>query len=162
MKGLLRRGICCLVLVATAVAAPAQTAVRAQIDSERGNASFDDKKTYDLGRSFIYRDSTYYLGYFLQGGYLFYRANDKLGFNKATVPLSKALQLMEKDFDRQLRTRSASYITYSEVYRYHSDYGYIAYLLEQCYQNLEMPDKAMDILVRVRDYNFQLEQGVHS
>lgn len=140
----------------------AQRDVRASIDSERGSDSFLDKKVFDKARSFIFRDSTYYLGHFFLGGYLYFRANDKLGFNKAIAPLQKALQLIETDYDQQLRTRTNSYVEYNAVYRYHSDYGFIAYLLEQCYQNVEMPDKAIEVLRHVRDRNFQVEQGVDS
>jgi len=135
---------CLLILLVNGVWA--QRDVRAQIDSERGNQSFTDKETLEKSRSFIFRDSTYYLGHYLLGGYLFFRANDKLGFNKAIVPLRKAFELMEKDFDRELRTRSNSFNVYNAVYRYHSDYGFIAYLLEQSYQNVEMPDKAFEVM----------------
>jgi tetratricopeptide (TPR) repeat protein len=140
----------------------AQNSVRAQMDAERGNLSFSDKGTFEKARSFIQRDSTYYLGHYFMGGYLFYRANDKLGFTKAIEPLARALRLMEHDFDRQLRTRSNSYVVYSSVFNLQSDYGSIAYLLERCYQNVEMQDKAMEVLMKVRNYDFQIEQGLDS
>jgi hypothetical protein len=76
----------------------AQTDVRAKIDEERKDRlSFTDAKTLEKARSFIFRDSTYYVGHFFEGGYLFFRANDKLGFTKAIGPLKRALRLIEKD-----------------------------------------------------------------
>jgi len=152
----------CLSLVLAALLPATTTAqkdVRARIDGERGNMAFTDIKTLEKARSFIRLDSTYYLGYFLEGGYMFFRANDKLGFTKAIVPLKKALQLIEKDYDRPLRTRSNNYRVYSEVYRYKADYGFLTYLLESCYQNVEMPDKAMDVLYHLRNRNFQVEMA---
>ncbi len=141
----------------------AQSSIRDAIDQERsGKMSFYDEKTFEKARSFVRRDSTYYVGHMFQGAYLFFRANDKLGFTQAITPLKKALRLMEKDFDKQLRTRSNNYYDYSAVYRYHNDYGLIAYMLETAYQNIEMPDKAMEVLYHVRDRNFQLEQSISS
>lgn len=142
----------------------AQNAVRAEIDREReeGNLQFTDPKILEKARKFIRDDSTYYVGHMLQGAYMFFRANDKLGFSQVIVPLKTALRLIEKDFNRQLRTRSNNYQIYSGVYRYHRDYGLIAYMLERSYQNIEMPDKAFEILQHVRDRNFQLEQGTDS
>lgn len=136
-------------------------ALRQQMDSER-EGSFEDEKSYEKARKFIRMDSTYYLGYMLEGAYLFFRANDKLGFTKAAAPLEKALAKIETDYDKELRTRSNSYPVYASVYRYHYDYSLIAYFLSRCYQNVEWQDKAMEVLYHVRDYNFQLEMSVDS
>ncbi len=142
----------------------AQNGVRARIDQEREEEklSYTDPKVLEKSRKFIRDDSTYYVGYMLQGAYLFFRANDELGFSQVITPLQKALRLIENDYDKQLRTRSNSYAIYAAMYRYHQDYGTIAYMLERSYQNIEMPDKSMAILLRVRDRNFQLEQGTDS
>lgn len=150
-----------LLLVAS-LSASGQGKVRQQIDSEREGGSFFDDKTLTKARSFIRRDSTYYVGYLLEGAYLFFRANDELGFRKAITPLVKALKRIEKDFDRQLRTRSNSYTVYAGNYRYHFDYGLITYFLSRCYQNVEMQDKAMEVVQRVRDKNFQVETSLDS
>lgn len=134
----------------------AQNSIRDQIDRER-EGNFDDVKTYEKARKFIRMDSNYYLGHMVEGAYLFYRANDELGFNKASIPLQKALAKIEHDYDRELRTRSNNYGVYSAVYRYHSDYGLITYFLGRCYQNVEKQDKAMEVLRHIRDRNFQIE-----
>src|ERR1051325_1183157 len=79
----------------------AQNKIREQIDQERATdaGSFLDSKMYEKARSFIRKDSTYYVGYLLEGGFLFFRANDELGFTKAIGPLKKALDKIEHDFD---------------------------------------------------------------
>ncbi len=135
--------------------------IRRQMSSDRGG-SFLDIKTLEKGRSFIRRDSTFYLGYMLEGAYLFFRANDELGFNKASKPLQKAFELIENDYDPILRIRSNNYAVYSANYSYHYDYGLIAYFLNRCYQNVELQDKAMEVMYHVRDRNFQVEHGVNS
>jgi tetratricopeptide (TPR) repeat protein len=130
--------------------------LRAQMESER-EGSFQDPKTYEKARKFIRMDSSYYLGYLLEGAYLYYRANDELGYNKAIPSLRKALQKIEKDYDEFLRTRSNSFNEYAPVYKYHFDYGLITNFLISSYQNVELQDKAMEILGHIRDRNFQLE-----
>lgn len=139
-----------------------QGRVRDQIDRERneGATSFFDEKILQKARGFIRRDSTYHVGYMLEGGFLFFRANDELGFRKAIEPLEKALRHIERDYDRQLRTRSNNYAVYSANYRYHFDYGLITYFLNRCYQNVELQDKAMEVVRHVRDRNFQVETNL--
>lgn len=139
----------------------AQNTIRAQIDKER-DGSFLEEKTYEKARGFIRKDSTYYVGYLLEGAYLFFRANDELGFNKAIGPLKKALDKIEYDFDPLLRIRSNNYTVYSANYRYHFDYGLITYFLSRCYQNVELQDKAMEVLMHIRDRNFQMEINMDS
>lgn len=152
-----------LVCLLITLGASAQNTVREQIDRERSEVrSFLDAKMYDKARSFIRRDSTYYLGYLLEGGFLFFRANDELGFSKAIVPLRKALDKIETDYDPLLRMRTNNYALYSANYRYQSDYGLITYFLDRCYQNVEDQDKAMEVLTHVRDRNFQMEINMDS
>lgn len=150
----LRFFICILSLVSCAAAA--QSSVRKQLDSER-KGEFTDDKTYEKAKRFIRADSTYYLGYLLEGAYLFFRANDRLGFKMASEPLKKALEKIEKDYDAQLRTRSNNYAVYNANYRFHFDYGMIAYFLCRSYQNMEQQNDAMEVLRHVRDRNFQVE-----
>jgi hypothetical protein len=83
-----------VVAVGLVVSASAQNSIRQQIDSQR-DGSFLDDKTYEKARGFIRKDSTYYVGHMLEGAYLFFRANDELGFRKAIAPLEKALNKIE-------------------------------------------------------------------
>jgi hypothetical protein len=146
--------ICILSVISVGVAA--QNNIRKQLDSER-EGSFSDVKTYEKAKRFIRADSTYYLGYLLEGSYLFYRANDRLGFKIASEPLKKALAKIENDYDALLRTRSNNYGVYSANYKFHYDYGMIAYYLCRSYQNMELENEAMEVLRHIRDRNFQLE-----
>ncbi|NOS54838.1 MAG: tetratricopeptide repeat protein [Cyclobacteriaceae bacterium] len=150
-----------VVAVGLVVSASAQNSIRQQIDSQR-DGSFLDDKTYEKARGFIRKDSTYYVGHMLEGAYLFFRANDELGFRKAIAPLEKALNKIEYDFDPILRIRTNSYAVYSANYRYQFDYGLITYFLGRCYQNVELQDKAMEVLEHIRDRNFQVEINMDS
>jgi len=147
--------------VIISLSSSAQNTIRQQIDKER-DGSFLDVKTYEKARSFIRKDSTYYLGYMLEGAYLFFRANDELGFRIAVTPLQKALDKIENDYDPLLKIRTNNYALYSENYRYQFDYGLITYFLNRCYQNVELEDKAMEVLNHVRNRNFQLEINMDS
>ncbi len=152
-----------LLLIGAFSQGTAQNKIREQLDQERSaGGSFLDIKMYEKARSFIRRDSTYYVGYLLEGGYLFYRANDELGFTKAIGPLKKALEKIESDFDPLLKIRTSNYATYSANYKYQFDYGLIAYFLNRCYQNVEDQDNAMEVLKHVRDRDFQLEINMDS
>lgn len=148
----------------TSVAGFAQTAIRDQINRERQESvgSFFEEKTLEKARKFIRQDSTYYVGHMLEGAFLFFRANDELGFNRAIAPLQKAMDLIEKDFNRDLRTRSSNFNTYARVYPLHFDYGLITYFLNRCYQNVERQEEAMRVLYHVRDRNLQMETATDS
>src|SRR5262245_9110469 len=154
-------GIAILLLCAQMVWA--QRTVRDQIDRERAEVgSFLNDKALQKSRSFIRRDSTYYVGYLMQGAFLFFRANDELGFRRAIEPLEKSMAYMEKDYDKQLRTRTNNYAIYSANYRYHYDYGLITYFLSRCYQNVEQQELAMQVVRHVQDRNFQMETSLDS
>jgi hypothetical protein len=56
-------------IIAGATICKAQNKIREQLDQERATVgSFLDSKMYEKARSFIRRDSTYYVGYLLEGG----------------------------------------------------------------------------------------------
>lgn len=141
-----------------------QSGVRGQIDQERAQVrmSYTDPKIYEIARGFIRKDSTYYVGYMFEGAYLFFRANDELGFTLAIPSLKKALDKIEHDYDPLLKLRTNNYNDYVGIYRYHQDYGLIAYFLNRCYQNIEAQDKAMDVLRHMRARDFQLEFNLDS
>ncbi|TND08889.1 MAG: hypothetical protein FD123_1743 [Bacteroidetes bacterium] len=134
--------------------------LRDRMDQERQGINFTDEKAFSKSKEFIRNDSTYYGGWFLQGAFFYFRAADADGFARAIKPLEKALKLIEKDYKWQLRTRTSDFFTFFNVYRRQEDYGFICYYLEQCYQNIEQPDKAMEVLRKVRDKNMQLEFAV--
>ncbi|HET6991164.1 MAG TPA: hypothetical protein VFJ43_07570, partial [Bacteroidia bacterium] len=142
--------------------AHSQSDVRARIDEDRRYLNYEDEKTLEKSRGYIREDSTYYIGYMYSGGFKFTRANDKLGFEQDIVDLEKAMRLIEKDYDKQLRTRSNDIFTYMRVSTYQNDYCDIAYWLEQSYQNIEQPQKAFETVQRIHSRNLQMEQGIES
>ncbi|CAN5420204.1 hypothetical protein BH09BAC5_BH09BAC5_23210 [soil metagenome] len=139
-----------------------QNNIRQQIDAERRYLNYQDEKTLEKARGFMRQDSTYYIGYMYYGAFYFYRANDEFGFSQDIVQLKKAMELIEKDFDKELRTRTSDIFTYIRVSPIQNDYCDIAYWLEQSYQNIELPDKAFEVVSHVRDRNLQMEQGFES
>jgi hypothetical protein len=140
----------------------AQNDTRSRIDIERRYLSYTDEKTLEKSREWIRQDSLYYIGHMYEGGFKFYRASDERGFQQVIVPLAKAFRLIEQDYDKQLRTRSSDIYSWLRVSQYQSDYTTIAYWLEQSYQNIEQPDKALEILKHVRDRNIQYEAGIET
>lgn len=140
----------------------AQSSIRKEIEDDFRYLNYEDEKTLEKARGFIRADSTYYIGYMCSGGFKYFRANDKLGFGLAITDLEKAMYLIEKDFDAQLRTRTSDIYKYLSVNQYHNDYCELAFWLEKSYQNIENPQKSYETLLRVRDRNFQIEKGLES
>jgi hypothetical protein len=149
-------------LLAVCLRLTAQNTVRDQINEERRYLSFTEDTTYNRARDFIRRDSTFYIGYLYEGGYRYNRATDVNGFKLATVPLQKALDLIERDYDKELRTRTNDIYTYIQVQNYHRDYGFIIDFLERAYQNIERPDLAIEVMQRYKSRNLQLEYPAES
>jgi len=136
--------------------APSPRAVkRYEIDAKRIGVDPNSEDALPRSREFLRTDSTYYVGWFYEGAYKYNHAADYLGFRNASVPLERALRLMERDFARELRTRTSDLVTFFPVFRYHIDYTQIAYLLMNCYSNMEEPQRVYDLLRRVLRWNFQ-------
>ncbi|HEY9008862.1 MAG TPA: hypothetical protein VIM75_22155 [Ohtaekwangia sp.] len=131
--------------------------VRQAIDEERREVWYMDKKALELSQKFIRLDKNYYVGYMYEGSYKFNRATDYFGYKNAIKPLTKALELIEKDYDNKLNTRTSDLVTYIGVYQYHRDFSWIAELLYECYSNLEQPEEAVRILQRVKKKRMQKE-----
>ncbi|MCU0433809.1 MAG: hypothetical protein MUC87_10180 [Bacteroidia bacterium] len=157
-----RGGILLILLLAACAKLAAQTPVRDLINDERRYLSFTEDQTFDRARDFIRRDSTFYIGYLYEGGFRYNRATDVNGFRLAAAPLQKALELIERDYDRELRTRSNDIYSYLNVQNYHRDYGFIVDFLERAYQNIERPDLAIEVLKRYKARNLQLEYPAES
>lgn len=135
---------------------------RNSIDIDRRSISFSSQAAFEKSREYIRRDSTYYIGWMYRGAYLFNRANDEKGFTQAIEPLRKALELIERDYDKQLRTRTNDFIGYLAVNVVQSDYSYIANWLSGAYQNIENAQAAYEVLMHVKDRDLQYEAAVES
>lgn len=130
-------------------------AKRYEINAKRTGTSMFSDDALPRSREFKRIDSTYYVGWLYEGVYKYDHAADYLGFKNASVPLERALYLIERDFKPELRTRSGDLATYYPVYFYHYEYTTIAFFLMMCYNNMEEPQKTFDLLQRVRKWNFQ-------
>ncbi len=143
------------VLLSTKVQAQRNAALRYEVDAKRTGTDMNSEDALPRSREFKRIDSTYYVGWMYEGAYKFNHAADFLGFKNATVPLERALTLMERDYRRELATRTSDIMQYFPVYKFHIDYTLIAYYLMNCYSNMEEPDKVYALLRRVLKWNFQ-------
>lgn len=137
--------------------AQSKEALRYEIDAKRGGMSFTSKDALPRGREFKRLDSSYYVGWMFEGSYKFDHAADVLGFKMASNQLQKALTLLEKDFKKEIYTRTSDVFEYLKVMKYQRDWDFIAYALTQCYSNTEEADKLWKLLQKCRKVNMQLE-----
>lgn len=135
---------------------------RYEIDAKRIGTDFNSNDALPRSREFIRIDSTYYVGWMYEGMYKVNHAADYLGYKNAVIPLKKALYQLERDYARMLRTRSADLMTYYPAYRFHVDYSIIAYNLMDCYNNIEQPQDAYNVIRKALKWNFQNEGYMQS
>ena len=143
------------VFVVNVATAQKNAAKRYEIDAKRGGVSLESEDALPRSREFIRIDSTYYVGWLYEGAYKFNHAVDYLGFRNAAVPLERARRLMERDFRKELGTRTRDLATYFPIYKYHVDYAQIAIRLNTCYTNTDEPEKVYKVLDRYARFNFQ-------
>ncbi|MCK6639966.1 MAG: hypothetical protein L6Q81_07765 [Bacteroidia bacterium] len=158
---MLRRFILLIVLFCAAEVA-GQNDVRRLIDMDRRNIQYNSKEALDKSREYIRKDSLYYIGYMYEGAYRYFRANDELGYRQAIIPLEKAMRLVEREYDSELRTRTSNLGEYYQVSTYQNDYCQIADWLTTCYQNIEQADSAFSVMMRVKDRDMQYEGAADS
>lgn len=135
---------------------------RRLIDLDRRDIAFSSQEAFEKSREYIRKDSTYYIGWMYWGAYLFNRANDEKGFQQAIEPLRKAFELIQRDYDKELRTRTNDLMGYLAVNSVQNDYSYIANWLEGAYQNIERAQDAYEVLIQVKDRDLQYESAVES
>jgi hypothetical protein len=131
--------------------------IRQKIDEERKGVDYLDKKGLELSEKFIRWDKNYYVGHMYQGSFKYNRASDYFGFKNAIKPLEEAMRLIEKDYDYRIRTRTSDVRIFIDNYQYQLDFTWIAYLLYECYSNIEQPTEAMRILDKVKNKKMQKE-----
>lgn len=130
---------------------------RLGIDAKYESSYLSDKEALLRSREFIRADSSYYLGYMLEGMYKEEHASDFFGYKNAIEPLLKAKQLLEKDYDRDLRSRSTDYTELYYISEIQTDYQKIADDLFTCYMNTEQYEEAFAMAYSVADYNLTME-----
>lgn len=133
---------------------PAQ---RYEIDAKRMGTDMNSNDALPRSREFLRIDSTYYVGWLYEGAYKYNHAADYMGYRNAAIPLERAINVMERDYKRDLATRSSELIVYYPVFNRHRDYSVITYYLNQCYMNSEQPEKSYALLRRYNKWRFQRE-----
>lgn len=128
---------------------------RYEIDAKRMGTDMLSADALPRSREFKRIDSSYYVGWLYEGAYKREHAADYAGYKNAAQPLEKALTLMERDYRKELATRSPDVAVYVYAYRYQIDYTNIAYFLMDCYANTDEPEKVYSLLRRVLKWNFQ-------
>jgi hypothetical protein len=128
---------------------------RYEINAKRMDSDINSDDALPRSREFKRIDSSYYVGSMYEGVYKYNHAADYLGFKNASVALEHALMQMERDYKKELGTRTSDLMVYYPVYSYHLDYTQIAYYLAQCYSNTEEAEKMYALLRRVLRWNFQ-------
>lgn len=129
--------------------------LRYEIDAKRTASDINSEDALPRSREFKRIDSSYFVGWMYEGVYKYNHAADYLGFKNASLPLEQALHLLERDYSKELGTRTADLMTYYPAYRFQIDYTMVAYFLMQCYSNMEEPEKAYALLRRSLKWNFQ-------
>lgn len=134
---------------------PIQSIARQEIDAKRIDSNPFSSDALPRSREFKRIDSTYYVGWLFEGLYKQKYAADFLGYKNAIEPLKKALQLIEKDYKKQLKTRTSDLFEYYPAYKFHIDYSLIASALIDCYNNIEQPEETFQIARKMLKWNFQ-------
>lgn len=149
-------GFCFLAFTCSAQSLAGRKAVlRYEIDAKRTGVDVNSEDALPRSREFLRIDSTYYVGWMFEGAYKYNHAADYPGFKNASVPLERALRTMERDYGKELKTRTSDLMVYFPVFKYHLDYTLIANYLMNCYSNMDEPDKVFALLRRVIKLNFQ-------
>lgn len=135
--------------------ATAKASQRYEIDAKRIGTDMNSEDALPRSREFKRIDSTYYVGWMYEGMYKYNHSADYLGYKNASVPLERALRLMERDYRKELKTRSPDLMVYYPAYRFQLDYSMIALHLMTCYANMEDAQNVYNLLQRFLKWNFQ-------
>lgn len=134
-----------------------QNAKRYEIDAKRIGIGYTSRDALPRSREFKQIDSTYYVGWMYEGGYRMEHAADALGFRLAAESLQRALNLMEHDFKKELKTRTGDAMTYINIMNIHRDWDFIQYALYQSYAYSNQIEQAWNNLRRASIINLQDE-----
>lgn len=122
--------------------------------------SYNSRKGYELSQKCIQLDSNYYVGHFYEAKYHFFRASDKRGYEMAITSLEKTIDLLEKNYPRQIK-RSTDIRVYINRYEMQRRYTYLIDHLQQSYQYVDRPGDAIKVLRRLQKRDFVCNFGVN-
>lgn len=118
--------------------------------ANQARVSFEDPEALRLARKFIQMDSTYYMGYYYEGAYRYYRSADERGYKSAIKPLKKALALLEKDYGWRIVRYTDRRLMF-DAFEIQRQYCSIINLLQTSYRNIERPAEAVELLHQYKD-----------
>src|SRR5262245_12599640 len=96
--------------------------LRYEIDAKRTGTDMNSEDALPRSREFKRIDSTYYVGWMYEGVYKYNHAADYLGYRNASIPLERTLQLMERDYRKELGTRTSDLTLLLPAYRFQVEY----------------------------------------
>lgn len=166
-SGCIGLSVCLCVLfsfnvISVEVVAQGNSVARYEIDAKRIGVKPTDDDALPRSREFIRLDSTYYVGWMFEGIYKWDRSADYLGYKNAIPALQKALQLLEKDYGNVLQNLYSSQGYFTQHVNRYEDFFTIYQALSGCYDNLEMPDRVMQLMDKVNRYQFKKDYfGIH-
>lgn len=134
-----------------------QNAKRYEIDTKRIGVGYLSRDALPRGREFKQIDSTYYVGWMYEGAYQMDHAADALGFSLAAETLQHAQELLERDYKRELSTRTGDAMQYINIMAIHRDWDFLQYALYQSYAYSNQINKAWRNLRKAATINLQDE-----
>jgi hypothetical protein len=132
-------------------------AIRYEINAKRLGIDYNSKEAGTAGKEFERIDPTYYVGTLLQGTFMFYQSADFIGYRNAIPILQKSLQMMTKDYAKELQTRTSNISDYFSNMSLHKDYDYASYCLSTCFANTNQPDSAWLVVRNAQKLDLQDE-----
>lgn len=148
-----------LLIILTFQAGAQDKQARKYIDGKRMETAPDDKDALSRSREFLRLDSTYYVGWLYEGIYKYNRSVDYLGFKNAIPPLQKAFDLITTENDKTFSSLFDNIQNLMENFSLYHDLFTIFTALKECYDNVEMPAKSMELIDRVSAFNFKNDYG---
>jgi hypothetical protein len=135
---------------------------RYEINTKRIGVPNNGEEALAAAREYKRIEPNYYVGYLLEGSYLYNNANDIIGYKNAAQPLIIAKQLIEKDYKTELKNRSAELLEFYKTYYYHKDYDYICYCLYNALSYADDEEQAWKTLRSFQKINIPDESYMDS
>lgn len=138
------------------------TPARYEINAKRSGINYQSNDALPSSREYKRLDPTYYVGWMFEGTYNHYIAADAIGYQNAIEPLTRAIQLIEKDYGKLLKTRTNDFLTLIRILPLHRDYDYMTSALYECYSYTDQFEKAWQTIRHFQKYNLQDENYMDS
>jgi hypothetical protein len=138
------------------------TPARYEINTKRIGVEFTSKDALTSSREFIRLDPNYYVGHLYEGAYKYNIASDIIGYVNAIIPLELAKQKIEKDYKKDLKTRTSDIAIYFPIITLHRDYDYLIYALQNAYTYSDQQEKAWAVMRDYQKINLQDENFADS